>query len=74
MPEREISIGALWKQTSGAGKTYLSGFVQLEETGEKIRVVVFAARDKKTDKSPDFRMYKAKTKEEWGGGKEGVKK
>ena len=56
----EREIGALWKQQSGKGTKYLSGHVKgaaAESSDEQLRVVVFANKDKKNSKAPDFRMY-----------------
>ncbi len=55
----EREIGALWKQQSGKGTKYLSGHVKTTPDGqtEQVRVVVFANKDKKNVKAPDFRMY-----------------
>ena len=55
------SIGAFWKQTTRDGqKTYLSGSVQLTPTSEKIKVIVFANKNKpEGSKQPDFRMYRS---------------
>lgn len=52
----EREVGALWKQQSGKGTKYLSGHVK-DESGNQQRVVVFANKDKKNQKAPDFRMY-----------------
>ena len=46
-------LGALWMKQTRNGATYFSG-----KFGEQ-RIVVFKNRDKKTDKHPDFVIYKS---------------
>jgi len=46
-------IGSLWKQQSKKGNTYLRG----EIDGQK--VMIFKVREKRTDKSPDYQVFKA---------------
>lgn len=55
------SIGALWTKMGGKGE-YLAG--QIEINGEKIGVVVFKNTSKKTDKQPDWKIYKIQKREE----------
>tara|TARA_R110002110_G_scaffold183670_1_gene390377 strand:+ start:547 stop:912 length:366 start_codon:yes stop_codon:yes gene_type:complete len=54
-------LGALWtKESQGSGKKYFSGHIKFEtDFGEekKINVVAFHNRDKKSENSPDFRIY-----------------
>lgn len=50
-------IGALWAKT-GAKGDYFTGTVNGE------RIVVFKNGNKKSDKSPDFRILKSKPKEQ----------
>jgi uncharacterized protein (DUF736 family) len=54
-------IGALWTRTSqSSGKKYFSGHFKIEtEFGEekKVPVVAFYNKDKKSENSPDFRIY-----------------
>jgi len=56
-------IGALWLKKSASGNKYLSGHItsgedgQIEESRE--RVIVFANKDKKNEKAPDYRIYKS---------------
>lgn len=54
-------LGALWKRKSrNGGQTYLAGHVVSEnEFGEEVktRVVVFSNSNKKSENSPDFRVY-----------------
>jgi uncharacterized protein (DUF736 family) len=56
-------IGALWLRKSAAGNKYLSGHVGTAENegieDEKTRVIIFANKDKKNDKAPDYRIYKS---------------
>lgn len=61
-------IGALWLRKSAAGNKYLSGHVGTAEgegieEEEKTRVIVFANKDKKNDKAPDYRIYKSEPKQ-----------
>jgi len=44
-------LGALWKKTSRKGTTFLSGTINGQ------RVVIFKAREKRNDKSPDFEVF-----------------
>ena len=54
-------IGALWLKKSASGTKYLSGHIETGENdeieSEKTRVIVFANKDKKNDRAPDYRMY-----------------
>ena len=56
-------IGALWLRKSASGNKYLSGHITSgEEEGiedNKERVIVFANKDKKSDKAPDYRIYRS---------------
>ena len=55
---QEREIGALWKQ-NGRNQNYLSGHVNDE------KVVIFMNKGKSENpKSPDFRVYKSKPREE----------
>lgn len=60
---KDREIGALWLRKSQSGNKYLSGHVEigdgegLEESKEK--VIVFANKDKKSDKAPDYRIYRS---------------
>ena len=60
-------IGALWTKTSQAsGKKYFSGHFKIQtEFGEdkKVPVVAFFNKDKKSENSPDFRIYLPKPAE-----------
>jgi len=53
MPDK--SIGALWLNTSRAGKKYMSGVVEID--GAKHKVVVFKNDYKEEDKHPDYKIY-----------------
>lgn len=56
------SIGALWIKESAKGK-FLSGVVEVN--GEKLNIVVFKNTFKKEgEKSPDYRIYASKPREE----------
>jgi uncharacterized protein (DUF736 family) len=59
--KRDDSIGALWKKEGPKG-AYYTGVIELN--GEKINVVAFPNRMKKSEKSPDVRILRSKTKEE----------
>ena len=57
-------VGALWKKESkNGGQKYLAGHIVVQDDmGEekKIKVVVFANREKKNERYPDFRILKAR--------------
>tara|TARA_B100000287_G_C20449236_1_gene708805 strand:- start:482 stop:772 length:291 start_codon:yes stop_codon:yes gene_type:complete len=61
---RKQEMGALWKRESkNNGQKYLAGHVVVEDdmgVEQKVRVVVFANREKKNDKAPDFSILKAR--------------
>jgi len=67
-------LGALWtKESQGSGKKYFSGHIKFEtDFGEekKINVVAFHNRDKKSENSPDFRIYMSKPVGERATGEE----
>ena len=67
-------LGALWtKESQGSGKKYFSGHIKFEtDFGEekKINVVAFHNRDKKSENSPDFRIYMSRPAGERGAGEE----
>ena len=54
-------LGALWtKESQGSGRKYFSGHIKIQtDFGEekKINVVAFHNKDKKSENSPDFRIY-----------------
>lgn len=64
-----INLGALWKNTSDNGTTYLSGYL-----GEA-RLLVFKNDKRDNDKAPDYRVLIGKGKKqkeyEEGGGNQG---
>ena len=68
-------LGALWTKTSqSSGKKYFSGHIKIEtDFGEekKINVVAFHNRDKKSENSPDFRIYLSRPAPEKGAGETG---
>lgn len=57
-------LGALWKKESkNGGQKYLAGHIIVEDdmgVEKKVKVVVFANREKKNERYPDFRILKAK--------------
>lgn len=57
-------LGALWKKESkNGGQKYLAGHIVVEDdmgVEKKVKVVVFANREKKNERYPDFRILKAK--------------
>ena len=58
MPEKDPNeIGALWEKTSGKGP-YMTGTINVA------RVVLFKNGNKRGDKSPDWRVLKAKPREQ----------
>ena len=59
----ENELGCLW-QKSGAKGDYFTG--TLEINGEKIAIVAFRNGNKKSDKSPDWRILKSRPKVEAG--------
>ena len=67
-------LGALWtRESQSSGKKYFSGHIKIEtDFGEekKINVVAFHNRDKKSENSPDFRIYLSRPapEKEAGGG------
>lgn len=48
-------LGALWKKKS-ATQTYLSGHLSFED-GERMNVIIFSNKNKKSENAPDFRVY-----------------
>ena len=50
------------KKARTEGKKYLAGHIVVEDDMgvEKVKVVVFANREKKNERYPDFRILKAK--------------
>ena len=57
-------LGALWKkQSKNGGQKYIAGHIVVEDdmgVETKIKVVVFANREKKNERYPDFRILKSK--------------
>ncbi len=51
-------LGALWVRESGKGEKYLSVVVDLTRYGvaQKVNLVAFKNKDKKSDKQPDYRL------------------
>jgi hypothetical protein len=54
---KPISAGALWVKKAKSGAEYFSGSIEMN--GEKVKVVGFWARDKKTEKHPDINLQVA---------------
>lgn len=50
-------LGALWKR-QGKNQTYLTGYIN-KANGEKIKIVVFSSKNKKSENQPDFRIYES---------------
>ncbi len=50
-------LGALWKR-QGKNQTYLTGYIN-KANGEKVKIVVFSSKDKKSENQPDFRIYES---------------
>ena len=67
-------LGALWtRESQSSGKKYFSGHIKIEtDFGEekKINVVAFHNRDKKSENSPDFRIYLSRPAPGKGAGEE----
>jgi hypothetical protein len=55
-PQRE-ELGALWKR-QGKSQTYLAGYIN-KANGEKVKIVVFSSKNKKSENQPDFRIYES---------------
>lgn len=55
-PQRE-ELGALWKR-QGKNQTYLTGYIN-KANGEKVKIVVFSSKNKKSENQPDFRIYES---------------
>jgi uncharacterized protein (DUF736 family) len=55
-PQRE-ELGALWKR-QGQNQTYLTGYIN-KPNGEKMKIVVFSSKNKKSENQPDFRIYES---------------
>jgi len=61
MENKEKSIGCFWTKTSGAGKVYYSGNIEIK--GEKIYLVGFVNDNKTKETQPDISIYVSKPKE-----------
>lgn len=55
-------IGALWLKQSKAGKTFMSG--ELDIDGEKIRIVVFKNDKDGVETRPDYQIFKSEEKKQ----------
>jgi len=51
-------IGALWMNTSKAGKKYFAG--NIEVNGTELKIVCFKNEYKQNEKYPDFKIYESK--------------
>lgn len=60
-------MGCLWEKSSARGETFMTGIVEVGS--EKIPVVLFRTKEKKSEKSPDWRILKSKPKEDTGAKK-----
>lgn len=61
-PRREDELGALWLKSAKSGGDYFTGSITVG--GEKIDIVVFSNRFKKSDKQPDYRILRARERSE----------
>jgi len=48
-----LKIGALWRRRSRKGVEYWAGIINEQ------RVIVFKVREKRSDKSPDYEVFKS---------------
>lgn len=55
-----MKIGALWKKESSKGLEYFGGILEID--GKKHNIAVFATKEKKSDKSPDYEIVLSKKK------------
>lgn len=62
--KREEELGALWRKQSERGE-YFTGSVTLD--GVKVDLVVFPNGYKKSEKQPDFRILKARSRDKSDG-------
>jgi len=51
--ENKEKPGALWKRASKKGTTFLSGEIN------GVQVVIFKTKEKRTEKSPDYVVFKS---------------
>ena len=58
----ENHIGALWLKQSKAGKTFMSG--ELDMNGEKIKIVVFKNNKDGVETRPDYQIFKSEEREQ----------
>jgi uncharacterized protein (DUF736 family) len=54
---KETTVGALWQKKSKKGLNYFLGVITLN--GKQERIVVFNNNKKKSEKAPDFNIYRA---------------
>ncbi len=63
--ERQQSIGGLWLKEKKDGGKYMSG--SIEVAGQKVQIVIFRNTHKQEgEKTPDYRIYESKPREEGG--------
>lgn len=55
-------IGIAWNKKSKAGREYISGILELTETG-KINIVIFKNKKEAGSKAPDYIILKSKPSE-----------
>lgn len=48
-------LGGLWKRESKSGNKYLTGKINVN--GQDVSLVVFATKEKRNEKSPDYVVY-----------------
>ena len=57
----ENELGVLWEKESARG-TYYTGTIEID--GNKIAIVAFRNGNKKSEKAPDWRLYKSRPKQQ----------
>lgn len=70
---KEREVGALWKKTSASGSSFCSGTITIDVDGRKVtkEVVMYAEKDKKNEKAPDFKIYLSRDREPGSSGSGG---
>lgn len=53
--KNENELGALWIKENNNSK-YLTGYIDLGN--EKLNIVIFKNKNKKSDKAPDYKIFK----------------
>ena len=54
MPKKEDEIGALWKNKTKSGDTYLKGTIEFGD--QKFKIAVFKNNYKQKESHPDYRV------------------